>query len=339
MSQTVFDNARPLRIYLPSRKDCQLVSQDSQIINKFELHNFATGRAIKAGSPEEADLIILFQEWSFKLPSYIRLINETNLFKDFSEKIFVINYDDTIGEGFLPGCYTSLKMSTLDRNRFRSCAYPKIYNEFVDAKTEYIPKAKYLFSFMGTKESHSIRREIINKFDGIRGAKIVEVSKAFHSHTPQEKKEYHEHLQSSIFVLCPRGWSPNTYRIFETMSVGRCPVIISDEWVETEGPDWSNCSIRVAEKDIASIPKLLMNLGDEGLNLGRESRKEWNQHFSEAAKYRAYLDQITDLYLSNHRTTMQLDEYNKYWRSTAFLRNNDWTIGQRALRKINALLR
>jgi hypothetical protein len=326
-----------LRIYLPYHGDCSLASSDRQFVDKFKQHNFAHGRAVEAIDPSDADLIVIFQECSFKLPSYIQDINKSDLFRKFAEKIYVVNYDDVLGEGFLPGTYTSLSKSVFDAKRFSACAYPKAYNEHISSKasSDLGHDAQYLFSFRGTSKSNPIRTQLFAQLSGTDNANIVDVSKAFHSHTEQDKTDFVVQMKKSTFVLCPRGWSPNTYRLYEAMSIGRCPVIISDEWVATDGPDWSRCSIRVAEKDISLIPKILENRHEQGPALGKRAQQEWLKHFDEPAKYRGYLDQITRLHTLDEKATMSVNEYNAYWRSKKFLRNNGWTLKQRVMRKLN----
>jgi hypothetical protein len=41
--------------------------------------------------------------------------------------------------------------------------------------------------------------------------------------------KYAEAIQDSQFVLCLAGNGPATYRYFETMEMGRVPVVLSDE--------------------------------------------------------------------------------------------------------------
>ena len=41
------------------------------------------------------------------------------------------------------------------------------------------------------------------------------------------QSEYFRIMHNSMFVLCPRGVAPSSYRIFEAMKAGRVPVIIA----------------------------------------------------------------------------------------------------------------
>jgi hypothetical protein len=69
-------------------------------------------------------------------------------------------------------------------------------------------------------------------------------------------------LARSKFTLCPAGSGTSSYRLFEALRAGSVPVIISDRLVLPEGPDWEACSVRVAEKEIASIPARLEAIAD-----------------------------------------------------------------------------
>jgi len=43
------------------------------------------------------------------------------------------------------------------------------------------------------------------------------------------KQNYARLIANSKFVLCPQGVGPSSLRLFETLLMGRAPVIISDE--------------------------------------------------------------------------------------------------------------
>jgi len=218
-----------LKVYVPNSRDSSLVTQDTGIVDRFLEYNKTSSHSTFCNSPSEADLIIIFQGWSFKLPDYARELLSNAMFSKYAHKVYVVNYDSTIGEGFLPGCYVSLKKSNYDQARFRACAYPKIYNKHVaasDAKREH---HRYLFSFRGTLHSHPVRQRMFDALSDEPNSLMVNNTKDFHSHTDEEKQLYVKDLIDSQFVLCPRGSSPNSYRLFEAMSTGRCPVIISDE--------------------------------------------------------------------------------------------------------------
>jgi hypothetical protein len=93
-------------------------------------------------------------------------------------------------------------------------------------------------------------------------------------------RRYAELTKASKFVLCPRGIGASTIRLFETMRMGRVPVILSDEWVAPEGPAWDKFSLRVPEKDYAAVPRLLESREASAVAMGQLARREWEEWFS-----------------------------------------------------------
>jgi Exostosin family len=104
-----------------------------------------------------------------------------------------------------------------------------------------------------------------------------------------ELRDYHrgyaEVIRASKFVLCPRGLSVSTVRLFETMRMGRVPVILSNGWVEPEGPRWDDFAIRVAEGDCARIPRLLEGYETKARSMGELAREQWLEWFSDEVAF------------------------------------------------------
>ncbi|MDQ2919268.1 MAG: glycosyltransferase family 47 protein, partial [Verrucomicrobiota bacterium] len=92
------------------------------------------------------------------------------------------------------------------------------------------------------------------------------------------------------FVLCPRGVGASTIRLFETMRMGRVPVILSDEWVPPVGPLWEKFSVRVAEKDFAQVPRLLEEREHMAVPMGQLARREWEEWFSPEVAFHRVVD-------------------------------------------------
>ncbi|MGZ4986153.1 MAG: exostosin domain-containing protein, partial [Chthoniobacterales bacterium] len=102
--------------------------------------------------------------------------------------------------------------------------------------------------------------------------------------SPRDRRDYYrryaELTKASKFVLCPRGLGAATIRLFETMRMGRVPVILSDEWVPPEGPCWEKFSVRAPEKDFAQVPQLLEQFERAAVAMGQLARREWEEWFS-----------------------------------------------------------
>jgi len=238
--------------------------------------------------PHTADLIIFAEFYGGGL--HFERLRADPLVKRYREKCFVF-CSNALVIPFLPGIYASVEKRWASP---RTCGgfylgLPK--NEF----TTFTPpdhELPYLFSFMGSVKNAPVRRELAklshprsffantsDKFSLLLHDKL----------SPRERRDYYrryaEMTKASKFVLCPRGLGAGTIRLFETMRMGRVPVILSDTWVEPSGPRWADFSLRVRERDFGRIPQLLEEREHLAVEMGRRARAEWEQCFSEEAAF------------------------------------------------------
>jgi len=283
-----------IRIYIPRRSDSLLVTTEDTIIDQFIASNLS--RFQQVDHPEQSDFIALFQQYSFKQLGYINELTRDPLFMTFHSKVLVVNYDCTVGHGFLPGCYVSLRSYAYDSNFARPIAYPKQYNsallKYADSQT----KPEHLYGFTGTLHSHKIRQTVFDHLSDSPLGLMNNKTQAFHSHTEQDHNSYAKDLLDCKFALCPRGTSPSTYRLFEAMSLGRVPVIISDDWVEISSVNWKEFSIRIPEKDTALIETILLGYEKNWAVMAECAKAEWQNNFTENAKHRYLLDELLRLH-------------------------------------------
>ena len=272
-----------MKIFVPTAAECKLVTVYDSCIIAFREHNTNPGVSWATNS-SAADIIVLFEEWGTRFWQYSEILTEDPFFSANWDRIFTINCDD-LGRGFLPGCFTSLTRRNFDGQLHRACAYPYVYNQLVSTSFgQERPSPEWLFSFRGTDLSHPIRRKLFRHFSTHPRVKMVRNATQFHSHSVEEKKDYVDDILSSKFVLCPRGWSPSTYRLFEVMELGRCPVIISDDWVPIHGVPWQDCCIIIKERDIEHCADILTHQEGNAERLGRAAREVWESNFSVTKK-------------------------------------------------------
>ncbi|KAK6944935.1 Exostosin, GT47 domain [Dillenia turbinata] len=79
------------------------------------------------------------------------------------------------------------------------------------------------------------------------------------------KMNYIQHMKSSKFCLCPKGYEVNSPRVVEAIFYECVPVIISDNFVPPffEVLDWHAFSIILAEKDIPNLKDILLSIPKE----------------------------------------------------------------------------
>jgi hypothetical protein len=203
--------------------------------------------------PGEANLILFLdthsQDWRMK-----RLLDHP-LRKLYPRKTMVYSDVDRPWCA-LPGVYVSMPRRSFNRTWQR----PWLYHRIPHAIERTPPHAAtLLFSFMGGN-THRIREGVL-RLEHDRGR--IEDTTGFMFYETEapgfadRADRYVSLLSDSKFVLCPRGHGTTSFRLVETLAAGRVPVIISDNWVEPEGLDWSAFSVRIAESEIGSVPHLL----------------------------------------------------------------------------------
>ncbi len=318
-----------MKIFLPRAAHTPLTTVDDAPVDLFIRNN--EGVADFVDRADDADIVVLFEEWRTQFWSYADTLNGDPFFRAHWSCLYTVNCDD-LGRGFLPGCYTSLNPRNYEPRLHRACAYPYRYNQLLEGANS-DGKIVHLYSFRGADVSHPVRRKMFHSFSDDARAKMICARTAFHTHDAEQKRAYIDDILASAFALCPRGWSPATYRMFEVMELGRCPVIVSDDWIPIDGPRWDECSIRIAEKDIARLPELLRVRESDAARLGAAARATWEAHFSEPAKFRAMLCAIRELH------AQRVDEdYRARWGTRSFRAVNGWLPHQRLAARVDKAL-
>jgi len=207
-------------------------------------------------------------------------------------RTFVFSQDDR-PTPWAPGMYASVA-NARNRGHFTGGFYvlPHLRDPeglTADLEAARDTKPDLLWSFMGTLSTSTVRGRLL-QIDGRGG--IVRDTQRFSdtvrwawntTHRDEGRQAfrlYAETLGRSHFVLCPRGRGAATIRLFEALQAGRCPVVISDDWLPPPFVDWESCSIQVAEADVARIPDLLAERVGEADELGRRARQVWDEFFS-----------------------------------------------------------
>jgi hypothetical protein len=93
------------------------------------------------------------------------------------------------------------------------------------------------------------------------------------------------------------------------MSLGICPVIIADAWVPPIGPEWTEISLRIAEREVGSIEQILRSHEGDHAELGLHAQRAWFKYFAD----NAYFNYIVNACLAmKARQTMP---ESVFWRS------------------------
>jgi glycosyltransferase involved in cell wall biosynthesis len=120
-------------------------------------------------------------------------------------------------------------------------------------------------------------------------------------HDPQLKPSQFAFIDSILeakFSLCPRGNGAGSYRLQESMALGRAPVIISDDWVPVAGLDWERFAIFVAEKSLPDLPDILREHEPRWKEMGDLAKQIYESHFSQEVFAPRAVEQIVAIYKS-----------------------------------------
>ena len=113
--------------------------------------------------------------------------------------------------------------ASIDNNHFSIPHIPRVFFDGTNSA-----KREYLMSFVGSYETHAVRKKIseINYKNSV----LFLDTGGWHFYNRDAKREqfYIDTLSKTLFSLCPRGTGHGTIRLFEAIKSNCIPVIISD---------------------------------------------------------------------------------------------------------------
>ncbi|HXP33977.1 MAG TPA: exostosin family protein [Chthoniobacterales bacterium] len=291
MAQVLLLSAAPVQAGDDYNRGAFRKLRESTHVDTFRKHSLTD-------DPSDADLI-LFAEL-YGTGAYFQLVRQHPFVKKFREKCFLFCSNDFVVP-FLPGIYASIERRW-SSERTRSGFYLGVSeNEFVDF-TPPNEKLPYLYSFLGTVDTAPVRCNLAKlshprsffqdtsaDYRDVLGGKLDAAAMR------EYWRRYGEICQASKFILCPRGMGTSTVRLFDTMRMGRVPVILSDQWVEPQGPCWEKFSLRVPEADFARIPALLQEREAAAVEMGLLARAQWEEWFSERVCFHRVVEWCLDI--------------------------------------------
>lgn len=237
----------------------------------------------------EAD-IILVPLTTFDRPyeDCLRGLAASELYRNHADRLLVFDTTDA-PLGLFAGIYASLRPQLFSPVRHRTGPYLRSFNEFIAFSPPDAARPELLFSFQGNHTS-SPRARIFEQ-NWSRSDVVIEHTQPFWDKigspdVAQFKRGYAETIRKSRFVLCPRGNGASSFRLFETMESGRVPVIIADNWVAPSYVDWSQCAVRVGERDIPALPQICARFEHRWTEMAIQARRAWEDWFSPQGMWR-----------------------------------------------------
>lgn len=252
--------------------------------------------------PGTADLILFVD--NVGTPRQFFAIWSNALFRQFPEKCFLFSKDD-YAIPFLPGVYASLPGQWDRHDHTRTGGYLKAFGHaYVPFKPLRDPT--YLYSFIGKETTHPVRKALLELSHPRQYVKDTTALWPYGALPADQRQElegnYRRVSHESAFILAPRGTGTSSIRLFESLRMGRAPVIISDDWVPPDGPDWESFSVRVPEAEVSTLPALLESMEDRAAEMGTRARAAWTNWFSAEATFHRVVEWCLDIQ-SNRRPT------------------------------------
>jgi hypothetical protein len=241
--------------------------------------------------PDLADVILFVENSRYHADYFFSRLKRNPLVKKYPQKVYMYNAHDKPWL-VLPGLYASMPKRFFNKDYIAAVPYIESINPYI--KYDPAVKPEFLFSFIGSPNSPP-RRNIL-RLKHPRGVAKPSGNNMFANGDLKDVKlKYAESLVQSKFILCPRGAGTSSFRIFETMQAGRVPVIISDDWVAPDGPNWNEFALFIPERGVDRIPMILEQEEVNWPKRSELSRKAWESFFAPDVKFNYMLESILRL--------------------------------------------
>jgi len=253
--------------------------------------------------PEAAELVLFVESARDDGPAgrHFEAVRAAPLYRRLRHKAFLYSALDH-PLPFVPGIFPSIERRWLQPSRAASGAYLTVDNRHVLARAGRASRhaAPLLASFVGCTSGARVRFRLLEldapdvHVEDTTAAFLGALECGDHEALDALKRAYAKRSLASRFVLCPRGRGVGSIRLFETMSLGRAPVVLSDGWVPPAGPDWDSFLVRVPEDEVANLPELLRRLDPGSAARGRAARRAFDAWFAP----RVLFDRLTESLLA-----------------------------------------
>ncbi|WP_213954746.1 exostosin family protein [Variovorax sp. dw_954] len=256
---------------------------------------------VLTSDPAAAEVILMPENDS-------RIFASAPVFQSHKEKCVAISDGDILSY-YMPSLYASNHRSLLSRGRaltagpFSSLVEAPLgsRNAWISPLKDAQVEKRYLYSFMGGSTS-MLRKRLFRYYRSLTIADALVESTDHYKHwsrdaSPEhsaQQRRYIETMQASKFVLCPRGASASSIRLFESMELGCAPIVLADRWIPVDGVDWSFC-LFVKESRYRELDVIVRSHADEWQERGAAARKAFNGHFSHSAFGATMERQLRDL--------------------------------------------
>tara|TARA_E500000331_G_scaffold344871_1_gene381688 strand:+ start:922 stop:1809 length:888 start_codon:yes stop_codon:yes gene_type:complete len=140
---------------------------------------------------------------------------------------------------------------------------------------------EYLASYIG-RNTHPIRVDLNKKFKRDSKFYVKNLDSMDSDFDLINQQKYIETISKSYFSLCPRGFGPTSFRLYESIELGSVPVYISDDFLLpfSDIIDWEKICIFSNYKDIKNLKTKMVDILEskkysEMIEYGRYCNKKY----------------------------------------------------------------
>jgi exostosin family protein len=310
--------APPTRVYLLSP---DTVAKNPPALSEGCYEQLRADFAIQSGSghtlasdPDSAELVLAPIQSSGYGPC-LELLRHSPFLRSYGDKTIVYSAGDNQYPG-LRGLYTTVNRRWIRKGWALPAHYVSTHHPKFSFSLDELQMKDLLFSFVGSSRTHPIRERIVrwkhpNAVVTDSNRKTDDKYWWETNDRTQFISSFREITRRSKFVICPRGVSPSTIRLFEVMAAAAAPVILADDLTLPLGPNWDDLSVRVPEKDVDTVPRLLEELESKAGAMGLAARQAWEDYFSPQATVNSFVYWGRQLLEHSHRRPawLAIEEY------------------------------
>ena len=319
-----------MKIFFVTQQFSDLADEKSSILASTKNALLRIDTIEEAETPEAADALLIQEKVSYKDFRYTKRVLSDPFLSNYLPKLFSLNFDDC-ATGLLRGLYSNIPTGRLVNQLHLAVPYANFFNEKAITGEYENSQPAYLAAWRGNSKSNRIRPILISLLQPINEI-LIEVTDSWLNHSLQEKDEYVKLILNSKFSLCPAGFAASSFRIYESMALGRCPVIIADDFARPTGPNWDEFALFYPTNKLSNLHDFLLKHESQAMEMGKNAKKAWVNYFRPDMLPDYYAEALVTL-IKNTPACSSKSEI-KRWNSYKFYRSNKWTLPQRISNKL-----
>lgn len=228
----------------------------------------------------ECDIVVI----PFKYSSVDeRVINICNDAQKYNKKVIAFYNDDFTDSFNLPDNLILFRTSALKSQLgINERILPVLVPDHSSINIINASNIRQSIGFCG--HSEGIRLRILNKINSVVGSNNCDfiIRSTFYHNTGQvninTRREYCANIANNLYTLCIRGAGNFSYRFYESLCMGRIPILID---TDTALPfekiiNWSNYIIKIDESELEQLPLLISECKINPTDI----RRLWEEYFS-----------------------------------------------------------